>query len=202
MEVLEAIKQRYSTKMYDETKKIDPSKIAALKQILHLSPSSINGQPWQFTFVQDPETKAELADASFFNKNSINASDTLVVFSAIDNIAVFEKQIAENLPQGAIDYYNNFVKTQGEVVIKNWFQKQVYLALGMFLSAAATMKIDATPMEGIEADKYDAIINPDGHYTTLFVVTIGYRDTEDWNQPNKKPKQRVAFDKIVRSIIA
>jgi nitroreductase/dihydropteridine reductase len=32
-------------------------------------------------------------------------------------------------------------------VVKNWYRKQVYLALGVFLSAFATMEIDATPME-------------------------------------------------------
>jgi nitroreductase/dihydropteridine reductase len=31
--------------------------------------------------------------------------------------------------------------------------------LGVFLSACAEMAIDATPMEGIEPDKYDEILN-------------------------------------------
>ena len=200
MKFIDAAQHRYATKMYDNSKKIEKQKMQELKQILHLSPSSINGQPWQFTFVHDTNTKAKLAEASFFNEGRIKDCDTLIVFSAIDNTDVFEKQITEHLVEGAVNYFNTVVKPQGDVFIKNWFQKQVYLSLGIFLGACATMEIDATPMEGIEANKYDAIINPDGNYTALFSVAVGYRNLEDSFQPNKRPKERVEFDKIIRSI--
>ena len=200
MKFLEAVQQRYTTKAYDRTKKIDDQLIDELKQILHLCPSSINSQPWQFTFVRDKETKEQLAVASLFNEQKVKDSDTLIVFSAINNIDGFEKQIEEHLPEGAIAYYHRMVKLHGEEYIKNWLQKQVYLSLGLLLGACAAMKIDATPMEGIEPDKYDAIINGDRHYTTLFSVAIGYRDPQDEFQPDKRPKQRIALDEIIRSI--
>ncbi|WP_338790974.1 NAD(P)H-dependent oxidoreductase [Bernardetia sp. MNP-M8] len=200
MKFLDAAQNRYATKLYDNSKKIDSKKMEELKQILHLSPSSINGQPWQFTFVHDTEMKAKLAEASFFNADRIKDCDTLVVFSSIDNIDLFEKQITEHLVEGAVNYFNTVVKPLGDVFVKNWFQKQVYLSLGIFLGACATMEIDATPMEGIEPDKYDALINPNGNYTALFGVAVGYRNPEDSFQPIKKPKERVEFDKIIRSI--
>ncbi|MGQ1948665.1 nitroreductase family protein [Geofilum sp. OHC36d9] len=200
MNFLEAAQRRYATKMYDKTKKIDDETIEQLKQILHLSPSSINSQPWQFTFVRDEEMKAKLAKVSFLNEGKIVDADTVVVFSAINRIDLFEQQINEHLAQGAIAYFNRAVKPQGDTVIKNWFQKQVYLSLGVFLSACATMGLDATPMEGIENDKYDKLINPDGNYTTLFAVSVGYRNPEDPFQPSIKPKERIAIDQIIKTI--
>ena len=49
------MEQRYTTKKYDVSKKIENQKIEELKEILRLSPSSINSQPWKFTFVSDKE---------------------------------------------------------------------------------------------------------------------------------------------------
>ena len=60
-------------------------------------------------------------------------SDTVVVFSRINNIDLFEKQIEQELPKGAVDYYKEFIKPQTNEQIRAWFDKQVYLALGIFL---------------------------------------------------------------------
>jgi len=199
MSFLESMQQRYTTKMYDHSKKIEARKIEELKQILQLSPSSINSQPWKFTFISDTKIKNELAGASLFNDKKIENCDTLVVFSRINNIQLFEKQIAETLHEGAVGYYNQFIKPQSEDQIKCWFDKQVYLALGVFLSACATMKIDATPMEGIETEKYDAILNAN-NYQTILAVAIGYKDMEDFNRIEKKPKSRRAFNQVIKSI--
>ena len=47
------------------------------------------------------------------------SSDLLVVFSVIDDIALFEKQIEQNLPQGAINYYKQFMQPQAEENIES-----------------------------------------------------------------------------------
>ena len=86
-----------------------------------------------------------------------------------------------------------------EEKIKSWFDKQVYLALGVLLSACAEMGIDATPMEGIEPENYDKILGQN-EYATLVAVAIGYRDKEDGNQPSKNPKTRMAIDKVIETI--
>ena len=198
MNFITAIQERYTTKMYDPSKKIEPSKIEDLKAILQLSPSSINSQPWKFSFVRDITLKNELAKASFFNAKKIEDCDTVVVFSRIDSIPLFEKQITENLPEGAVGYYNQFIKEQPEQTTKAWFDKQVYLALGMFLSACASMKIDATPMEGIEPEKYKTILGLE-NYHALVAVAIGHRDNEDANQPEKKPKSRLPLNEVIQS---
>jgi len=66
MSFLEKMKTRYATKRYNSSKIVSEQNIDYLKEILHLSPSSINSQPWQFTFVTDEKTKSALAESSFF----------------------------------------------------------------------------------------------------------------------------------------
>lgn len=193
------MQQRYTTKKYDASKKIESEKIRELQQVLQLSPSSINSQPWKFTFVSDTDTKEQLSKVSWLNTSKVLESDTVVVFNRINDIALFEKQIEEELPEGAVNYYKEFIKPKTEEEIKAWFGKQVYLALGIFLSACAEMGIDATPMEGIEPANYDAILN-NKEYATLVAVAIGYRDDEDFNQPDRKPKSRLAFDKVIETV--
>ncbi|MFU2118735.1 nitroreductase family protein [Ornithobacterium rhinotracheale] len=80
MNFLQAMQERYTTKVYDETKKIDEKEITELKEILRLSPSSINSQPWKFLFIEEPELKAKLAERSFYNEPKIKNASCLVVF--------------------------------------------------------------------------------------------------------------------------
>lgn len=199
MSFLNLAKSRYTTKKYNSNEKITDKKMQQLKEILRLSPSSINSQPWKFTFISDEKTKSKLAAVSYFNEQKINDASHLVVFSAIDNIDKFETQIHQNLPEGAIGYYNQFIKINSETEIKSWLQHQVYLSLGFFLSACANMEIDSTPMEGIKIEEYKTILKLE-NYKPLFAVAIGYRNPEDANQPTIKPKERLQFESVIDSL--
>lgn len=199
MDFITLAQNRYTTKKYDASKKIAEDKIEALQEILRLSPSSINSQPWQFIFVSDEAVKNQLAAVSFFNEEKIKQASHLVVFCATRNIDHFENQIHKNLPEGAVGYYNQFIKSLPESEIHSWLQHQVYLSLGFFLSACASMSIDATPMEGIQPDAYDQILGLKD-YASLFAVAIGYRDEQDANQPSIKSKSRLPLEEVIRVI--
>ncbi|NDV45097.1 nitroreductase family protein [Flagellimonas sediminis] len=199
MDFLQLAEQRYTTKKYDPTKKIPEDRIQDLKEILRLSPSSINSQPWQFIFVSDEALKRKLAEQSFFNDQKVKDASHLVVFTVINDLKKFEEQIERHLQPGSVGYYKQFLKPLDEDVIQSWLSHQVYLSLGFFLGACASMGIDSTPMEGIEKEGYDSVLQLDG-YTSLFAVAIGYRDSEDPNQPALKQKSRLDLDAVVQSI--
>lgn len=198
MNFLDLAKSRYTTKMYNENEKVTDEKLQQLKEILRLSPSSINSQPWKFIFVSDEKTKQELASVSYFNEQKINESSHLVVFSVIDQIEKFEEQI-QHLPEGSVNYYNTFLKPLSEAEIKSWLKHQVYLSLGFFLSACASLEIDSSPMEGLKNEEYDKILQLDD-YKTVFAVGIGYRNSSDTNQPSVQLKSRLALENIIKSI--
>jgi len=103
------------------------------------------------------------------------------------------------LPEGHIQYYNEVLKPLGEEGVINWMIHQVYLSVGVLLSACASMDIDSTPMEGIEPKKYAEILDL-VNYTPVVAVAIGYRDESDRSQPSLAPKSRLDFNRIIKSV--
>ena len=199
MSFLNIAQSRYTTKKYDSNKKIDDETIEKLKEILRLSPSSINSQPWKFTFISDEKTKSQLAEFSYSNKEKIIDASHIVVFSVVKDVKVFEENKLTMLPEGATAYFNNVLKPRGDEQVMSWLTSQVYLSLGFFLSGTASLGIDFTPMEGIQASEYDNVLKED-NFKTLFAVAIGYRDESDENQPSQTPKFRLEKDQIIRTI--
>ncbi len=200
MSFLEKMKSRYTVKKYNPEATISKETIQELKDILHLSPSSINSQPWNFVFVpHDFGSKQKLTDASYWNKEKITDSNLLIVFQVIKDPQDFEKQIEEHLPEDYVNYYKTFIKSKGEAAVKSWMAHQVYLALGILLSACADMGLDSTPMEGIENEKYDEVIN-NRKYETLLAVAIGKKSEDDINQPVYTPKKRLEVKEVIVEI--
>lgn len=195
MSFLDLAQSRYATKNYDSTKKVSKEQIEELREIIRLSPSSINSQSWKFIFIDEEETKSKLAEISFHNTQKIKDASLLVVFTRIDDISLFEKQLHENLSQGHIDYYNQKIKGKDEAEIRAWFENQIYLALGFFLSACASLGLDSTPMEGLEKENYDKSLNLKG-YKTVVAVAVGHKADDDFNQPSLNPKLRLSKEEI------
>ncbi|PID69106.1 MAG: NAD(P)H-dependent oxidoreductase [Flavobacteriales bacterium] len=200
MSFLDLAKIRYATKQYDPTKIVSVEQIEELKEIIRLSPSSINSQPWKFTFVTNKTVKKKLASQSYINEQSVNDVGLLVVFSVIEDVEYFEKRNLSILPEAWItNFYKPMVKSKGNVAVKSWMEHQVYLSLGYFLSACISMGLDATPMEGINLEAYKQILAQDD-YTPLFAVTVGYADKNDWANPKVLPKSRFELEEVVQSI--
>lgn len=200
MNFLDLARRRYATKKYNPIKKISAEQIDELKEIIRLSPSSINSQPWKFTFITSEDVKSELASQSYMNEQSINDVGLLVVFSVMEEIKHFEERNISILPEGwRTGFYEPMIKVNGDAAVKSWMEHQVYLSLGYFLSACISMGLDATPMEGINREAYRQILTQDG-YAPLFAVAVGYADLSDFMHPSVFPKSRFELDEVVQSI--
>lgn len=199
MNFLDKMKNRYTVKKYDSQVKVDPEKINELKAILNLSPSSINSQPWNFVFIKTQGIKEQLSEFSYHNKQKVIDCSHVIVFQVLKSSEHFENQMHDYLNEVGVNFYSTLVKPHGEEYIKSWMTHQVYLALGVFLSACADMEIDSTPMEGIQPEEYDTIINnPD--YESVFAVAIGEKSETDNNQLTITPKRRLDSEKIIIEI--
>ncbi|HEY6142018.1 MAG TPA: nitroreductase family protein [Flavobacterium sp.] len=199
MNILELIKKRYSAKKYNSNKAIPEEKIEALKEILRLSPSSINIQPWKFTFVQNPEIKTKLASVSMHNEEKINQAKLLVVFSVADDLDAFQKVVDSELPEARRNWYNSIRASMPEADLKTWLSKQLYIALGVGLTASIALELDSTAMEGIESDKYMDILNM-AAYKPLFAMAVGYGSEDDFNRIEVMPKSRRSQESVIETI--
>ncbi len=196
MDFLQLAQNRYTTKLYS-SKRVSDEDIAKLKEILRLTPSSINSQPWQFVFISDEATKEAFAKVSFINEERIRQASHLVVFIANSALPSFEEKLAKASTEAGVGFYHKVQKPKGDVSLYAWMNNQVYISLGFFLSACASMGIDSTPMEGIINTEYDKLLN-EPQYTTLFAVAIGYRDPEYSNQLHLHPKSRLPLEDVVK----
>jgi nitroreductase len=90
--------------------------------------------------------------------------------------------------------YGDFMKSKliklSDAEKANWTSRQVYLAFGNFLSAAAALKIDTCPMEGFETEQYNQILGlSDKGLTAAVIATVGYRSQEDKTQTYAKVRK-------------
>ncbi|HRG18398.1 MAG TPA: NAD(P)H-dependent oxidoreductase [Flavobacterium lutivivi] len=191
---------RYATKKFDTTKKVSEKDLATLKESIRLSASSFGLQPYKVILVENPELRAKLQSASWGQAQIVEASH-LVVFANItsfgeqhvdeyfDNLTA-TREIQMEAVQGYKDFVKNFINTLPVDVKNVWTSKQTYIALSNLLNAAAELKIDVTPMEGFEPQKYNEILGLDelGLNASL-LATIGYRHEEDGLQHLKKVRK-------------
>lgn len=189
MKFLDAMQSRYTTKLYDANGSVASEQIAELREVLRLCPSSINSQPWLFTIISDPEQKAQYAEQSRFNREKVLGASHLVLLSVYADVATFESERIATLHEHPQNYYRTYVASQGEAAVQAWMTHQVYIALGVLLSACATMGIDATPMEGIDTDGYTKL-QGDGKYRVVLGAALGVASAEDPNRLEVSPKRR------------
>src|SRR5829696_5881074 len=156
--VLEQLKWRYATKKFDPAKKIAPDLWAKLELAAIHAPSSYGLQPWNFVVVTDPEMRKKLHPVSYNQAQILDASH-LVVFAAknpptpadVDAHVARTAEVRgepvealEGLKKAMLGSLARMDAAQGH----RWAARQTYIALGVFLSAAAMMGVDACPMEG------------------------------------------------------
>lgn len=212
-------KTRHAAKAFDSSKKISSDNIEKLKELLRFAPSSTNAQPWHFVLASTEAGKEKIAkstDRLFpFNRKAIKDASHVVVFaSRLEINEPFLLQVLEQEDQdgrfvgdaafkprmhGGRNMFVNFHK-QDFKDVQHWMDKQVYLNIGQFLLGAATLGIDATPMEGVEIKELDEQLGlREKGFSSLVVVALGYHDpVADFNA--KLPKSRLPYSEILTEI--
>lgn len=200
---------RYATKKFDATKKVSNEDLQILKEAIQLSTSSYGLQPYKVLIIENPEIRKQLQPVSWGQTQIVDASH-LIVFANytnitethiddyINNIAQSRKLNVEDLA-GYSDFMKSKILALPQEQLAVWTSKQTYLALGNLINAAAELKIDVTPMEGFEPEKYNEILglNELGLNASL-VAPIGYRHDEDVNQ--HLAKVRKPLDELFETI--
>lgn len=184
---------RYATKKFDATKKISVADLELLKESIQLASSSYGLQPYKVLIIENKEIREQLLPVSWNQRQIIDASH-LFVFVNYTNLTeeyinnyINHVSNTRNIPLENIAGYGEFMKSKvlinDQDSLKNWTAKQTYLALGNLLNAAAELKIDVTPMEGFESDKYNTILGlEERNLNAVLVAPIGYRHEEDMTQ--------------------
>ena len=193
---------RYATKKFDATKKVSTEDLETLKKAIQLSSSSYGLQLYKVLIIENPEVRAQLQPVSWGQSQIVDASHLLVFANIVNvqesHIDAYVQNIADTRGLSVEDLkgYSDFMKSKiVPLPVEQkavWTSKQTYLALGNLLNAAAELKIDVTPMEGFEPEKYNEILGLDklGLNASL-VAAIGYRHEEDATQHYAKVRKPI-----------
>ncbi len=186
--LLQQLQWRYAVKKFDPTRTIPDETWQALEQSLILAPSSYGLQPWKFLVITSPEVKSKLPAISWNQQQPQDCSHMVVLAVRQNMDADYIDRYMETVTQvrglepGAMDGYRKvLVSTVDKMETHvDWNARQVYIALGQLMVAAAMLGIDTCPMEGISPPAYDDLLGLSGSdYTTLVGCAVGYRHPDD-----------------------
>jgi nitroreductase len=207
--LLASLRWRYATKQFDAARPIPADVWDALEESLVLAPSSFGLQPWKFLVVGNPGLRANLR-AESWNQPQVTDASHLVVLAARTDLTqsdieawiarmgeVQGKSADETAPlKGMIAGFAEAMSSEQRHL---WNVRQVYIALGQLLTAAAVAGVDACPLEGISAPAYDRILGLEGSgYATAVACALGYRSPDD--KYAVTPKARFDRAKVIQHL--
>lgn len=207
MDLIQLCKWRFATKRMLPNKAVPSDKLNRILEAIRLAPTSSGLQPFEVLVITDSELRAKIKPIAKDQPQIVDCSH-LLVFSAWDNYTderinkVFDQTVAdrggmrdegwENYRKMLIDKY----PPRGAEENYQHAARQVYIALGFGLLAAANEQVDATPMEGFDPSKLDELLGLKAKgLRSVLMMPLGYRDAENdwWSKMNKsrRPKSEL-----------
>lgn len=207
---------RHAVKKYDASRRIPEKDLDILFEAMRLSASSINSQPWKFVVIETEEARNRMS-ATFaykyrFNQSHVFDSSQVILFAhnphytRNDYARVVDKGIEDKRtkPESREKAFSSFVfaklNTDEFGNTGSWTKAQTYLALGNALHTLARLRIDSTPMEGIDTDLVNREFKKElAGYRCDVALAIGYRHPEEDYNANL-PKSRLSTGSILTRI--
>lgn len=187
--LIERLAWRYAVKQFDSNRRIPAETWNAIEQSLIMAPSSFGLQPWRFLVITDSKIKDQLPPISWHQTQPRDCSHMVVLTArkSLDEAYVerFIQSVADTraVPRENLNGYRNAIlksvlDSEGQHL--QWNSRQVYIALGQLMMAAAIVGVDSCPMEGIDTHEYDKMFQlMDSNYTTIVTCALGYRSNSD-----------------------
>lgn len=208
MELLDALNWRYAAKkMNGQT--VPQHKVENILEAIRLSASSAGLQPYKVFVISSHEQRAKIHEEACPQPQVVEGSHLLVfaaktsidaayIDSFMAHIASERGATIESLTPFA-DSIKGFLLARSVEENAVWMARQAYIALGFGIVAAAAEEVDATPMEGFNAEKMDELLElKEQGMHSVVVMALGYRDEEkDWLAKAKKvrlPKEQLIME--------
>ena len=191
-----ALHFRHACKLFDDTRSISPDDLDFILEAGRLSPSSFGMEQWHFFLIRDPKMRGEIRTVAW-NQPQITTASELIAVAYRKTVRSSDAYIQSEFdkfhyPEMVRELYANFMDGRSDEALECWSSRQVYIAGGNMMTAAASIGIDSCPIEGFDRDAVEKIMGID---TALFgvpmLIPFGYRVKE------QQPRHRSALDEIV-----
>lgn len=192
MSLIERLNWRYATKKMDPSRVVPEDKVNRIIEAARLAPTSSGLQPFQVLVVRDAETRAKIR-AVAWDQAQVTEGSHLLVFAAWDDYTPerinqmfdYTNEVRGFRNEGWEAYRQKLLAAyppRGAEVNHQHAARQAYIGFGASVIAAAFEEVDATPMEGFDADAVDAILGlREKGLRSVTLLPLGYRQADaDW----------------------
>ena len=200
MELINKLNWRYATKAMNG-QKIPQAKIDNIIEAISLAPTSSGLQPFEVYVITNQEVKDKVKSIAW-NQSVVSDCSHLLVFAVwdtytenrinkmfdlVNEIRGFKNEGWENYRQMLLKSY----PPRDPEINFNHAAKQAYIAFSQAIAAAAFEEVDATPMEGFDANALDELLSlREKGLRSCVLLSLGYRDLEnDWLVNLKKVRK-------------
>lgn len=202
MDTIDALKWRYATKKFDDSKILSREKIEILKKAFNLTATSYGLQPIKLLIISEKKLQNELLPFTFNQKQISTASHVFVLcverkidkgfidayFKMVHRVRATPEEVLSPFRDSLVGDFEN----KPEEEIKAWATNQAYLALGTLLTVCATEGIDSCPIEGFEPESYDRALGLEKlNLHSVLVLPVGHRAQDDMFSEFKKVRREI-----------
>lgn len=190
MQFIKHLNWRYATKAMNG-KVVPQDKIDTILESVILAPTSSGLQPFNVLVVKGKELKEKIR-AVANDQTVVTDCSHLLIFAAWDNYTTDRiNRVFENMQEqrGFNERWDGYRKYILDLYVnrpaeENFIHtaKQAYIGFGFAIAAAATLEVDATPIEGFDPAKLDELLGlREKGLRSVTLLPLGYRDApNDW----------------------
>src|SRR5690625_2950031 len=188
--VTKAIESRRSIRCFLK-RSISNEKIEEILELVRLSPSAWNIQPWRFHVITDPHLKNKLQEAANGNKQITSAPAVIIVTSDMEDAikslnGTIHPSLTEKKKSIELTYLRTLFDKMTKEERKQWGLSQANIALGFLLIAIQGLGYTSSPMLGFDRAKAREILHLPEHVEFAAMVAFGY--------PNEKGDDHHRFE--------
>lgn len=205
-------KTRFTCKRYDPTRPITDDDLLTILESARLSPSSFGLEPWKFLVVgQNSSLTAPLQEVAWGMKR--NAPYTVIILARkhmgaddphVKHMMVDIQHVADEDLQARRDMFAAFQKddlciADDPRLMFEWSCRQCYIALANMITTCALLRVDATPVEGLNYAKVNALLAERGlmdpeEFGVAVMAQFGYHDPSHMMHPKTRQDPADVFE--------
>jgi len=190
-DIIEKLKHRFATKIFDPSFHITEDLEDKIEDILNLAPTSFGLQPFKLIKISAKKDREAIKKISWEQGQITDCSllyilavetDVNVVLARYEKLQTNMRNVDDKKAKEYSKFIRNFLdqKSSDSSFYETWATRQLYLAMGFFLSVATFLGVDTAPMEGFDEDKLNKLFNLDKYnLSSKVLLCIGRRAASD-----------------------
>ncbi|MED4452292.1 nitroreductase family protein [Metabacillus fastidiosus] len=195
LSVDDAIKSRHSIRKFIQ-EPISKEDLNQIFELVRLTPSAWNLQPWRFHVITDKALKEKLQEAAYGQQQVTSAPAVAILISDMEDVLAnlpetVHPGLSAERQQDEVANLSSFFGGMSVEERGQWGLTQTNIALGFLLTAIQGLGYASVPMLGFDQEKVKEILSLPEHIKFAAMVPFGKPDAEGYEH------HRFPLEKIV-----